>query len=714
MDAESEHSRTDEAPHPEYPVSRRTLMKAIGAGSLGALGAHGLHRRGTEHAVALPTPLVKASPATPIEHVIVVMFENHTFDNFFGSFPGANGVASPPAPNPLMSDINHSYSHAVASFNQGRLDGFNSHGTVSYRQSDLPILWSYAEQFGLSDNFFTSANSNSTPNHLYMIAAQCGDIFDTDAVNQFCGSTPNHLILSMSPTGEQYLRYPCVDINSVPQLLSSAGVSWRYYVQSLVWNAPNYIKGLAGTPNVIPNAGQIVTDISKGTLASVSWVCPQGTASDHPANPVGPPQNYLADLVNTAMSSPYWPRMAIFVTWDDWGGFYDHVVPPVVDAYGLGPRVPLLVISPYSKRGYVSHRQAEFSSLAKFVEVNWSLPSLGKRDALAATSDLTDFFDFTQPPRGPVLMDPIAAPTMIAVVFEQLVNGHNAGLSAISPQIGGPSTVFDFSVVYTPKTPPQAAHVIIDGSAHTMVAIGKSPGQPAGTYYRFSSALPVGTHTVSFSFTSGGQTVVLPYNGVDYGLDVLPFDVTNTTTIAPTMAGVAHAFSATYSSTAGRLPTVAEVDIDGRTYPLSPVTTSPGRYEYVTSALTPGQHYYRFRFSDGTATGVYEQPNTQTLTSFLVWPKKYSPASGSSSTVFTFKAEYLHGRGIPPTTALVYIDDVAHPMTPVGGNPSKGSVYAMSTTLSPGPHHYYFVFNDGLSSNAAPLDGHTLAGPVVT
>ncbi len=156
------------------------------------------------------------------------MFENHTFDNFFAGFPGADGVASAPAPNPLMADINHSYAHCIASNNGGTFDGFNVNGVSSYAESDLPILWDFAKRFGLSDNFFTSANTNSTPNHLFMIAGQCGGIFDTNPSAGFIGASPNHLILSMSPEGVQYLQYPGVDINSVPQELSeSARVSCR-------------------------------------------------------------------------------------------------------------------------------------------------------------------------------------------------------------------------------------------------------------------------------------------------------------------------------------------------------------------------------------------------------------------------------------------------------------------------------------------------------
>jgi phospholipase C len=713
---QSDSDGTDTSDNSESPgaMSRRSVMKAFGAAGLGAIGAQGLHGITKDSSIRIAAPRRKAQPATVIENVIVVMFENHTFDNYFATFPGVNGQESPPAPNPLMSDINHSYCHSVASFDQGKLDGFNVHGQVSYGQADVPILWSYAEQFGLSDNFYTAANSNSTPNHLYMIAGQSGGIFDTSSEYHFCGSSANHMILSMSPSGEQYLQYPCVDINSVPQELASAGVSWRYYVQAQVWNAPSYITSLAGSPNIIGDSEQIITDISKGNLASVSWVCPNSLASDHPANPVGPPQNWLANLVNTAMASEYWPGLAIFVTWDDWGGFYDHVVPPVVDAYGLGPRVPLLVISPYAKQGYVSHEQAEFSSLAKFVLENWSLPSLGQRDSLSVTSDLTDFFDFTQTPIGPSVMDAIPVPSMIGVEFRQEVNGHAAGLSAISPQIGGPNTVFEFTVVYTYKTAPQTASVVIDGTAYPMTAAGPASGEIGGTNYVYQSTLPVGTHSVEFSFTSGGKTVVLPYNGVPYALEVLPFAVADTTVITPLLVGVPQTFSAVYTSPANTPPTLTEIDIDGVAYTMTPVSAGSDQYEYVTDSLSVGQHYYRYRFSDGTATGIFEIGTTPTLAPFHLSARNPTPTTGTTATTFSFRVEYTHNQGVTPTSALIYIDGNPSSMALVSGNPTTGSIYLLKTKLAAGNHEYFFVFEDGLSANAEPLDGNSLTGPVVT
>ena len=158
-------------------LSRRTLIKAMAAAPVAASGVVA----GADPVAAQPVapPRRRAAAASPITHVINVMFENHTFDNFFGAYPGANGVELPPAPDPVIKDVNHSNCHYVASFNGGKLDGYDSAGLASYTEADLPILWAYAKQFGLSDNFYSSAVTNSTANHLYMVAGQCGGLFAT-------------------------------------------------------------------------------------------------------------------------------------------------------------------------------------------------------------------------------------------------------------------------------------------------------------------------------------------------------------------------------------------------------------------------------------------------------------------------------------------------------------------------------------------------------
>ena len=696
-------------------LSRRTVIKALGTAPIAAAGVKlgtGTGTVASAQPVAMPRVKGRAAAAatTPITNVIVVMFENHTFDNFFGAFPDANGFVSPAAPNPLVSDINHSYCHFVASFDQGKLDGFESMGKVTYGESDLPILWNYAKQFGLSDNFYTSASASSTPNHLYMIAAQSGGIIDTQTNAGICGAPANHLILSMTPEGVQYLQYPCLNIPSIPGLLDGAGISWRYYVEETIWNAPGYIGSLVGSSNIIDDTDQIVSDIEEGSLAAVSWVCPNGAESDHPANPVGPSQNYLANLVNAAMQSDYWDNLAIFVTWDDWGGFYDHVYPPVLDAYGLGPRVPLLVISPYARKGYISSVQAEFSSLAKFVEVNWTLDTLGQRDALPETSDLTDFFDFTQPPQPPFLQEAIPSPTMIAVQFP---GTRRTTPGAVFPLIGGPETAFLFSVIYTPTTPPQAANVVIDGTPYAMSPDDDS-SEPSGTLYQYSSTLPAGSHTFTFSFTSGGVTETLPYNGVPFTLPVMPFKVTNRTSITSPVLGVTQYFRAEFTSTSGDAPTVAEVQIDGVTFPLEASVGDPSLYEYATAELATGDHWYRFVFSDGTVEGVYEIGYTPTILPFKLTQGKVSPTSGTTKTEFQFKVTYTHSSGLSPESALLYVGNTPHNLSQTSGSPETGAVFTTKMTLPKGSHHFFFVFSDGQTSFALPLGPKVIEGPKVS
>lgn len=694
-------------------VSRRTVIKALAAAPLAGrlAGEFG----GVRTWLRVPTVrsrLAATSTQTPIKNVIVVMFENHTFDNYFGSFPGVNGVTLTPAPNPMMSDVLHNYCHCVASFDGGKLDGFNSQALVTYRESDVPALWNYARQFGLSDNFYTSAFTNSTPNHLYMIAAQSGGIFDTEYRQGFCGAPANNLLLSMGADGVQYLQYPCVDIASIPEELSYAGVPWRYYVTSPMWNAPNFIKNLAGSPDVIANPSQILTDIQKSALAAVSWVCPHGQESDHPAYPVGPAQNFLVQLVNAAMQSPYWTNTAIFVTWDDWGGYYDHVMPPKIDAFGLGPRVPLLVISPFAKSGYVSSAQGEFSSLALFIEKNWSLPSLGQRDSLPTTSDLLDFFDFGQTPQVPFIQQEITTPSMLRVLCH--TTEPPPDLSAIYPPIGGPSTVFDISVVYTLEAEPTAANVLIDGFPSTMLPIGKSPTEPFGTLYRLSTSLSPGTHLVQFAFEGGGRSQILPYNGVEYKLPVMPFNVEDLTKpFAYPLFGSPQRFAATYQAPTDLAPAVAEVQIDGQSYPLAPAVNSQNEYEYITSTLSFGQHYYRYVFSDGTNTGTYEEGATACIVPFVLTHGRVRPATGPNATAFAFEVLYTHITDRAPTSALVYVDGTPHEMTKQSGKYGSGALFAAQLSLGAGSHEYYFVFNDGVSANATPHGPGVHHGPSV-
>jgi phospholipase C len=189
-----------------------------------------------------------ATATTPIEHVVIIMQENHSFDNMFGQFPGANGITLPRASNPLRSDYDHSGPASLAAMDGGKMDEFPEQSSVQFTQADIPTYWAYAQQFGLGDNFFSSIASSSLPNHMAMVAAQSGGV-DTTVNNQGCGSIQNMLLYSRNTVGNQYWAYPCYSINSLPQLLNANSVSWRYYASVAVWNPPQLIQGIYGSPN---------------------------------------------------------------------------------------------------------------------------------------------------------------------------------------------------------------------------------------------------------------------------------------------------------------------------------------------------------------------------------------------------------------------------------------------------------------------------------
>jgi phospholipase C len=210
---------------------------------------------------------------------------------------------------------------------------------------------------------------------------------------------------------------PCFDYQTLADAFDAANLSWRSYapavtdtytggpygtVSGYIWSAFDAIRHIRYGPdwnaNVISPQTQFFNDLARGQLSNLTWIAPDWTDSDHANSLSASGPQWVANIVNAIGRSPYWPSTAILITWDDWGGWYDHVAPPQLDAMGLGPRVPLLVVSPYAKRGYVSHVQHEFGSLLRFTEKVFNLRSLGTSDARA--DDLSDCFDFGQPGRS--------------------------------------------------------------------------------------------------------------------------------------------------------------------------------------------------------------------------------------------------------------------------------------------------------------------------
>ena len=379
--------------------------------------------------------------STPIKHVVFVIKENRTFDNLFGLFPGANGVGVgmdqgeprllTPAIDRLEQDIRHCYDCALQAWNGGKMDGFatisewaDRYAYTQFQPGDLPNYWHWASSYVLGDNFFASAQGPSFPNHLYTIAAQSGgthenvyqDIDKLRARHQAtglfkawgCDSMADGYAVVVDSEGVKKKVPPCFDFLTEGDLLSEAQIPWAYYAATqyqngYLWSAYDAVRHVRENEaywqqHMFP-VDSFAEQARAGLLPPVTWVTPRFELSDHPEYSLCQGENWTTEIVNAVMEGPEWGSTAIFITWDDYGGFYDHVPPPQVDDFGFGIRVPLLVISSYAKQGLVTHELGEFSSVLRFIEDNWGLSQLTHRDRDA--TPLISAFDFAQDPRPP-------------------------------------------------------------------------------------------------------------------------------------------------------------------------------------------------------------------------------------------------------------------------------------------------------------------------
>jgi phospholipase C len=368
-----------------------------------------------------PPLVINAAAASKIKHVFVLMQENHTFDNYFGTFPGADGVAgvsgvplNPLEPgSPIVKpfhltqlrtpDLHHGEVTSRAAFDNGKMDGFikaqltrNLPGRLAlghYDGNDLPFYWELAHQYVLADRFFSSAQGGSSINHQYWVAARSSGQAD-----------------SIPKAG--------IDLLTIFDRLDTAKVGWKFYVKNyapdlnfrnplpndpkdaqLAWvpllTMPRFIDDPARKARITDLAG-LYPDLVKGDAPAVSYII-QGGTSEHPPGHIVNGEIATVSIISAIMRSPVWESSAIILTWDDWGGWYDHVAPPQIDRDGYGFRVPALIISPYARRGLVFHETADFTSILKFIERLHGLAPLTTRDERA--NDLMDAFDFQQPAR---------------------------------------------------------------------------------------------------------------------------------------------------------------------------------------------------------------------------------------------------------------------------------------------------------------------------
>jgi phospholipase C len=386
-------------------------------------------------AVSSPSvaPLVDVEPYRtrwPIKRVVFLIKENRTFDHLFGRFPGARGVTvgmDQGERRPLVrgidrlpGDIPHCYRCAIRAWNGGAMDDFDQgkHGEWAYSQlhrSQLPNYWRWAEEFVLFDNVFASAHGPSFPNHLYTIAAQSGGARDNPRRPDFfsntfgCDAPEQQLVEVVDSEGVVERVPPCFDFLTEGDLLNRAGIPWAYYAaqedqNGYIWSAYAAIRRYREDPerwqrHMFP-VDDVVGAIRTGRLPPITWITPRYQLSEHPEFSFCHGENWSTVVIDAIMRSPMWEHTAIFLTWDDYGGFYDHVPPPQVDRMGMGIRVPMILISPFARRGLVSHELGEFSSVLRFIEDNWGLRQLTHRDREA--TPLLSAFDFDQEPRPPV------------------------------------------------------------------------------------------------------------------------------------------------------------------------------------------------------------------------------------------------------------------------------------------------------------------------
>jgi len=386
----------------------------------------------------LPATALQRAGITPgvITHVIIIIQENRTPDNLFHGLPGADianfgldshGRIKPLVPVRIVApfDIDHTHAAFETAYNHGRMNGFDREKMICGGRPCNPTPYAYvppdevrpyfemAEQYTFGDRMFQTNQGPSFPAHLFLVSgtsapderspllvAENPSYFNGNQLN--CdGSTLSRVQLIDTSGNENLLTWPCVDHLTLFDLLDGKGISWRYY-DSFVgqfWSAPDMIAHIRRGPdwnNVILPETTILEDIAEGQLPGVSWVTPSALTSDHALATDGSGPEWVESIVNAVGNGPYWRNTAIFVVWDDWGGWYDHVPPVLYNSYELGFRVPLIVVSPYARPHYVSHVQHEFGSILRFTEETFGLGSLNHTDA--RSDDLADCFNFSQAP----------------------------------------------------------------------------------------------------------------------------------------------------------------------------------------------------------------------------------------------------------------------------------------------------------------------------
>lgn len=480
------------------------LAELVPAESLAPVGTTDLLIPAGQPAGAIPHPTVKSALLYPepteeqvaglskIKHVVIIIQENRSFDHYFGTYPGAEGIpmkADGKTPkvcikhptngscvkpyhdkNLLDAGGPHRTYHHEVGVNGGKMNGFLKAvwperarfgcfkvgdvrcmpGTIlpdvaGYKtRREIPNYWRYADEFVLQDHMFEPVRAYSLPAHLYLVSAWsavCKDPYRP----MTCRSEIR------VPKKDQPMlegRTPIYGWTDITYLLRENKVKWRYYVgqgtpvdcgdgagicnpgrvdprreptaTSVLWSPLSYFTTVQQARQVdnIQRHSEFFADLKRGKMANVIWIAPDSIHSEHNPNArIDDGQAWVTRVVNAISKSKFWNSTAIFITWDDWGGFYDHVVPPVIDKLGYGIRVPGLTISPYAKKGFIDKQVLSFDAYLKFIEdifldgqrldpktMSRPDPRPTVREEVDEMGDLIHEFDFTQEPRRPVIL----------------------------------------------------------------------------------------------------------------------------------------------------------------------------------------------------------------------------------------------------------------------------------------------------------------------
>jgi phospholipase C len=399
----------------------------------------------------------------PIKHVVFIVKENRTFDNYYGRYPGAEGARTGRAllgsatktlrlrpARDVQHDINHGFVAGLKSIDGGHMDGFSTiaagkdlSGYSQFSRKTLPHYWKYADRFVLADHFFTSMFGPTSPEHLYTVAAQSKGLVDNPpnpTTKWYCddpSASAPHFVSNLSKKTKKKIigwedriqdNFPvnlykiahywkqlrlCLKIKILPDELKANGVSWKYYAElNNFQNIMQAIKHVRYGPDwkKVQPPDRFLLDLQHHRLPQVSWINPPGSYSDHPGQgrSVCAGENWTVKYLNAIQESSYWSSTAVIIAWDDFGGFYDHVVPPRYDIMGTGPRTPALVISPWARSGSnplggaIDHHTYEFSSVLRFIEDIFGLPPMTTRDR--GSDPLSGAFDFSHPRTKPLIL----------------------------------------------------------------------------------------------------------------------------------------------------------------------------------------------------------------------------------------------------------------------------------------------------------------------